>query len=699
MRPADIASVVVVEELDVVPDGSAAVVARRVVRRGKYEGHLWLVDLVGRARPRQLTTGRVRDGSPRVSPDGRIVAFVRSDVDDDDAPNHICTVRIATGSVRTLAGGTTGVGSVGGPVWSPHGTRLAFTAEVDPPRFVVGDRPPVGSKASRSSKLPSPTARHVSRADWRWDDVGHRDRWAHLFVVGIDRAGRATAPPRQVTRGDWGVEHITWHPNGRTVAFTADLADDADLAPFTKIWGVDVDAGERSKRSQPRLLLDAGGFANRPAFSPDGRWLAAVGVLEPWPLDDISPGLLLGPADGSRPPWALGPELDRPFGNWADTDLNGWMVSGRYGPQWIDAITIAGVVTDRGRALPERWVIDRRTGSLVSGPSASERSAGGPWADVTTHAIAVTAGSSVVTTLGTLAGRAMDLMTVDLAASPHERRWRTVSSFGSAWQRRFVQPVMTRVEAPGDGGPIETWIASPPDAAGAPLPTIVDVHGGPLGCWAPAPHNEVTMLVGAGYRVVLPNIRGSAGYGAAWIRPQLGDWGGVDADDVHAALDHVVALGLADPGRLGAMGLSYGGFMVNWLVGTSQRFRAAVSENGVTNQVGCWANSDSGPEYCRASLLGDPFTPEGVERLWRQSPLRHVGTVRTPLLMLQAEADLRCPPQDNEQFFVALRHLRRDVEYVLYPEESHVYASAGRPDRRIDRMERVLAWFAQHLPT
>ena len=137
--------------------------------------------------------------------------------------------------------------------------------------------------------------------------------------------------------------------------------------------------------------------------------------------------------------------------------------------------------------------------------------------------------------------------------------------------------------------------------------------------------------------------------------------------------------------------------MVNWLVGTTDRFHAAVSENGVTNQVSDWANSDSGPEYDRASLLGDPFSPEGVDKLWRQSPLRHVANVRTPLLMLQAEADLRCPPYDNEQFFIALRHLRRTVEFVLYPDESHVYASSGRPDRRIDRNERILAWFDRHL--
>jgi dipeptidyl aminopeptidase/acylaminoacyl peptidase len=256
---------------------------------------------------------------------------------------------------------------------------------------------------------------------------------------------------------------------------------------------------------------------------------------------------------------------------------------------------------------------------------------------------------------------------------------------------------MRRVEAPGPGGPIETWVASPPDAGEAALPTVVDVHGGPLGCWALAPHVEVSLLVARGYRVILPNIRGSAGYGRAWIRPQLGAWGGPDADDVHAAIDHVVSLGLADPDRLGVLGLSYGGFMVNWLIGTTDRFRAAVSENGVTNQLSGWANSDSGPEYTRAALMGDPLSPEGLDHLWRQSPLRNVAAIHTPLLILQAEADLRCPPQDNEQLFIALRHLHRTVEYVLYADESHVYASSGRPDRRIDRMTRMLDWFDRYL--
>jgi dipeptidyl aminopeptidase/acylaminoacyl peptidase len=692
MRPDDLRRVVVLDELDAAAAGAIAVVSRRTIRRNAYESHLHLVPLAA-GRTRRLTDGRVRDTSPRLSPDAARVAFLRTDPDDDDAPARLCVTTVEGGRVRPLApiGAAPGFGAIGELAWSPDGSRLAFTAEVDPPRTIVGDRPPVGSAASRRRDLPSPRARRIVRADWRWDEAGHRDRWSHLFVIALERGAR----PRQVTSGDWGVSQLAWHPDGRMVAFTADLGDEPDRRPRPWIWAVDVDAGPRSPRSRPRPLLVAPGGAGRAALSPDGRWVAAVGVLDADPLDDVSPGLLLGRTDGSGSPIALSPALDRPIGNWTDTDLDGWMVAGRHGPVWVDDRTIVAVVSDRGRSLPERWLIDPDTGAGVEAPSASERGASGPWADATTHAIAVAGGSVVV--LGTESGRATEVSTVEPAEPPDRRRLRPLTTFGSAWQRDLVQPEMRRVDAPGDGGPIETWVASPPGAGDRPLPTVVDVHGGPLGAWAPSPSNEVTVLVGAGYRVVLPNIRGSAGYGRGWIRPQLGDWGGVDAADVHAAVDHVVDLGLADPARLGALGLSYGGFMVNWLVGTSDRFAAAVSENGVTNQVSAWANSDSGPEYCRMALLGDPFTPEGVERLWRQSPLRHVANVRTPLLMLQAEADLRCPPQDNEQLFVALRHLGREVEYVLYPDESHVYASTGRPDRRVDRMRRVLAWFDRHL--
>ena len=132
----------------------------------------------------------------------------------------------------------------------------------------------------------------------------------------------------------------------------------------------------------------------------------------------------------------------------------------------------------------------------------------------------------------------------------------------------------------------------------------------------------------------------------------------MDDADCHAVLDHLVKAGLADPKRLGCYGNSYGGFMVNWLVGTTDRFAAAVSSNGVTNQVSAYRELRRRLLYNPQEGLGEPLTPEGVESLWRQSPLRHVSNVHTPLMILQGESDLRCPPADNEQFFIALRRAR-----------------------------------------
>ena len=690
MTPTDIRCQVVLDEHDMSADGSVAVVARRIIRRDRYRTHLLAVPLeLGRAAgrrsdvaaPRALTSGAVRDGWPRISPDARHVAFIRNLIDDDWAVPHLCLVPLAGGRVRRIR--SVGFGSVGEVAWSPDGTRLAFTAEVDPPRFLVGPVPPVGRRHRPTNRDTSPVARRITRTDWRWDGVGHQDRWSHLFVVDAHPGAR----PRQVTSGDWGVADIAWSPDGRTVAFTSARGPDPDRHPRTTIWAVDVDAPDAG----PREVLAPAGWANHPAWSPDGRWIVAIGLTEPEPLDDLSPGLLVGPSDRSGPLRALTPDLDRPIGNWADADLNGWMVSNRGGPFWPAQDLIVATVTDRARSRPTAFHLPPG----LDGPAISRTLVDG---DITTHSLAVAtqgpAGGSI-SWLGTDGVRAQELSS--LTAGGGDARPRTRTTIGSAWQRRHPLPVMTRMDVPGAGGPIETWIASPPDAGSGPLPTVVNVHGGPLGGWAPAPHIEVILLVASGYRVILPNIRGSASYGRDWIRPQLGDWGGVDADDVHAALDHVIALGLADPARLGVLGLSYGGFMVNWLVGTTDRFAAAVSENGVTNQISDWANSDSGPEYDRASLLGDPFSPEGVERLWRQSPLRNVSAIRAPLLMLQGEADLRCPPQDNEQLFIALRQLGRTVEYVLYPNEPHTYGNSGRPDRRIDRQTRMLDWFDRYL--
>lgn len=687
---------VVLDEHDMSADGRFAVVVRRFVVADRYRSHLWLVPLAGRGKPIQLTSGPVRDTGPRLAPDGSAVAFRRSPAPvpgrrhrgtSEDRREEVTRLRIlplrASGQPAGAAWAIRSPKdrSIGEVAWSPDGARLALTIEADPPRFIVG--PPTKGEDA-------PTARRITRIDWQWDEEGTVDRWSHLHVVDASRG----ATPRQVTDGDWGVSKLAWSPDGRTVAFAADRRPEADVLPRTSIWAIDVDR----ERAKPKELIALGGAAEMPAFSPDGRWLAAIGYLAKDALDDTSPELVVAPVDGSAPAWPLAPALDRPVGTWNDTDMHGWVASSRTTPVWVDDATIIAVVTDRGRATPWRFPLDSSTGRAAGDPVSLAPSG------IDVYSLAGTSDPTVprerrITALACVESGPMDLVTVALDTLDGHRRAasRRRTTMGGRWAERFDWPEMREVEAPGKGGPIHTWIASPAGAGDDRLPTIVDVHGGPLGAWAPAPSIEVVLLCARGYRVVLPNIRGSTSYGRDWIRPQLGSWGGPDADDVHAAVDHAIALGLADPDRLGALGLSYGGFMVNWLVGTTDRFRAAVSVAGVSNQVSAWADGDSGVEFNRMSLLGDPLDRAGMEKLWRQSPLSNVSNVRTPLLMLQGEEDRRCRPSDNVQLFTALRVLGRTVEFVLYPEESHVYFTAGRPDRRIDHMTRMLDWFDRHV--
>jgi acetyl esterase/lipase len=288
----------------------------------------------------------------------------------------------------------------------------------------------------------------------------------------------------------------------------------------------------------------------------------------------------------------------------------------------------------------------------------------------------------------------MELMTVGIDGANATPRTR--SAIGSRWQRPFAMPEMRLVQAPGDAGPIDVWIASPAGTGDKTLPAVVDVHGGPLGAWAPSPHIEVILLAAAGYRVILPNIRGprrtaatgsgrSSATGVASMQPM---------STPRSTTSSGSASSMRPARRDGPQLRRVHGRTGSW--GRPTGSRRPLSENGVTNQVSSWANSDGVPSTTGRPARRSP--PEvGVEKLWRQSPLRNVADVRTPLLILQAEADRRCPAADNEQFFVALRQLGRTVEYVLYPDEYHVFASSGRPGPP-DRPEpRIIDWFDRYL--
>lgn len=633
LSPADLLRERLIGGIDISPDGSKVAYSERTVVSGKDRSSIWIVSFTG-GRPQRLTYGAWSDTRPRFSPDGGTIAFLSDR--EREGTSQLLLLPLDGGEAQQVTSFRRGVLEA---EWMPDGRALAVLATDEGSHVLVGER----DADLDDRRDTTATARVLRRLDWRMDGEGLLDHPRHVHLV--TTGGRA----RRLTKGPWLAGHVRPHPGGKTIGFIANRA--ADPEQHHQVYVVDVGG-----RVRQRSRLE--GEVSRFSWDADGT-LICVALATRTPMSEDPWQVWRVAADGSGTP--LTGDLDRFAGQGGGND---------------ERLT---VIADNGREIPTR-VSDDGLEQLVD-----------PALDPCTAELAG-AGDRVAAlmTLGTYDG--MDVYALEPGRAP-----RRLTKVGDSWLAGRARPTQEELTIKGPAGPIQTFVLSPAGAGRKRLPTIIDVHGGPTWAWPIAADATSHMLAAAGYRVVRPNIRGSFDRGRDWIAALNGRWGDVDAADCHAVLDHLVKAGLSDPKRLGCWGNSYGGFMVNWLVGTSDRFAAAVSSNGVTNQVSAYAHCDVGYLYNNQEGLGDTITPEGLDSLWRQSPLKHVANIHTPLLILQGEADLRCPPADNEQLFVALRMLGREVEYVLYPQSSHSMASSARPDRRVDRMERIVGWFKQHM--
>lgn len=256
-------------------------------------------------------------------------------------------------------------------------------------------------------------------------------------------------------------------------------------------------------------------------------------------------------------------------------------------------------------------------------------------------------------------------------------------------------PAVEHLEFMGiDGTPVEGWLVTPTSGE-APYPTILCIHGGPHSALGHVFHFGTVMLAGAGYAVALINHRASTGYGDAFSTAILGDWGNLDYADLMAGIDEAVGRGLADPNRLGVTGVSGGGFLTCWIVGHTERFKAAVPENGFTDWNSFYGTSDIGVWYAFTELGGHPHEIPEVYR--KCSPITYAHQCKTPTLLIHGEHDWRCPIGQSEQFFTVLRAHGCIAEMLRFPESSHIGTLIGVPRVRRAQNEALLGWFNQHI--
>jgi dipeptidyl aminopeptidase/acylaminoacyl peptidase len=649
MVPEDVFELTGVADPRLSPDGKtvAYVVGAVEAKANDYRGAIWLASADGATEPRPFTSGAKRDADPRWSPDGSRLAFTSS---REGKVMQLYVMPLAGGEPRKL---TSLKEDVTHPAWSPDGSMIAFVARV-----------PDAAYDEEDDKRRQP--RRFTRLQYKLDSVGWTgDRRQHLFTVAADGGGE----PVQLTDGDFEDTGPAWSPDGATLAFVSARQPDWDLEMVSDVYLVAAKGGE------PQRLTQGGGSIDGVSWSPDGAWLAAQrcpGVFDEPKHTQIA---VVDAAGGVI-------ELLT-----TDLDLNCGTYPQLREPVW-DGSDIVFALEDHGNTHLYRVAADgTRVPVLAVG---GERTVTG--FDV--------AGGRLVYSADEPTRPSELFAAAPRSAAAGERRLTKVGDAFAAGRELAAAERFTATSA--DGSEVDAWVMKPVGyEPGQKYPTLLNIHGGPFCQYGNAFFDEFQVYCGAGYVVVFSNPRGSSGYSEEWGRAIRGPgaagpgWGSVDYADCMAVTEEAVRrYDFIDGQRLGVIGGSYGGYMTSWIVSHTDRFKAAVSERAVNQLVSEWGSSDFGWDL--KGYVGT-FVFEDVDAYLSISPATYAERIHTPLMILHSEKDLRCAVEQAEHLFVTLRLLKRPVELVRFPEESHELTRSGSPAHRVQRFQIVLEWFDRHL--
>ena len=639
----DLTAYAVPEQPVLSPDGRRIVYVLRTAdaEADRTVRALWTVG-TRTGEPRQLTRGRA-DSAPAWSPDGTRIAFLRA----QDGPPQVWLLPVDGGEAEQVTSLPLGAGA---PVWSPDGTRIAFGAAVDL-HAVDGE-----DDRARAQRAGAPIV--ADRLDYQADGAGLlRTIRKHLHVLDVE-IGTTT----RVTDGDWHAGDPAWSPDSTRLAYSAATAPDADLVFRSPVHVLDLAGGT----PEPVGLLN--GYGGPITWTTDGSALLVVG-MEGAPTGHA--GLLRVPLDGSAP-LDLAASLDRN------------VMPG--GPAYPGALP---QLTDNGRRVLF-CARDRGCTHLYSVPVD-----GGDPVPVLTGAGRVVAAMSTVDSTAAIALATPtsygEIVTLDLTTGEELVR----TEHGAELSEVDLFPRVEREFTISDGTVVHGWTIG--GSTGHPSPLLLDIHGGPHNAWNAAAdethlyHQELAAL---GWTVLLLNPRGSDGYGERFHDAAVGAWGEADAKDFLEPVDQLVAEGIADPRRLAVTGYSYGGFMTCYLTSRDSRFAAAVA-GGVVSDLTSMAGTADGGHFLAELEVGGPSWSDR-DRYESLSPLSRVDRVRTPTLVVQGAADVRCPVGQAQQWYSALREQGVPTRLVLYPEGTHLFILEGPPSHRIDFNRRVVDWVERY---
>ncbi len=644
----DVFNLEIAADPQISPDGKTVIYARRSmdIMTDTARSNLWMVDIDGKNH-RPLLSGKASYASPRWSPTGDRIAYVSS---IEGGKPQLFVRWMDTGQTALITNLQEAPGAI---AWSPDGAQIAFTMFVEKKAKPLAT-PPAQPKGATWAK----PVTVIDQVGYRSDGAGYaRTGFTHVFTAPADGG-----TPVQWTEGDF--NHgggVSWAPDGKSILLSANRNEGWALEPSeSEVW--ELTLADRSLQK----LTTRKGPDSQPRYSPDGKRIAYLGFDDEL-LGYHNTRLYVMNRDGSGGK-ALTANLDRSISTF----------------QWADNNALVAQFDDSGRTFLARVPIDGEMTRLVR--DVSGVSIGRPY----------TSGGFSVNTKGDIAyssGRAD--RPADVAALPANGTATRLTRLNDDLLPHRTLGEVERLtwKSSADGRDVEGWLVKPPGfEEGKKYPLILEIHGGPFAAYGPHFSAEVQLYAAAGYAVLYTNPRGSTSYGKEFANLIHHAYPGNDYDDLVSGVDAAIAKGFVDENQLFVTGGSGGGVLTAWIVGKTDRFKAAAVQKPVINWTSFALTADGYPFFYKYWFGKLPWEDQAA--YWKRSPLSLVGNVTTPTMLITGEADYRTPISETEQYYQALQLREVDTVMVRIPDASH--SIARRPSNLIAKVDNILAWFARY---